>query len=147
MAHEQSGETMNVQEMQTPRTGVQVEERHAPTSSERASPSKWAILALVAVGVFMANLDSSIVNISLPSIAAAFGVALGGAVEWVVIAYLVAIASVLLTAGRLADMFGHKTVWLAGLLVFTVSSALCGAAPTLPMLIVARGLQGLGERC
>ncbi len=135
---------MNLQEMQTPRTGVQVEERHAPTGSERARPSKWAILAIVAVGVFMANLDSSIVNISLPSIATAFGVALGGAVEWVVIAYLVAIASVLLTAGRLTDMFGHKTVWLAGLLVFTGSSALCGAASSLPVLIVARGLQGLG---
>lgn len=144
VAHEQSGDTMNVQEMQTPRTGVQVEERHAPTGSERARPSRWAILAIVAVGVFMANLDSSIVNISLPSIATAFGVALGGAVEWVVIAYLVAVASVLLTAGRLVDMFGHKTVWLAGLLVFTGSSALCGVASSLPVLIVARGLQGLG---
>src|SRR5260221_13312731 len=98
VAHEQSGDTMNLQEMQTPRTGVQGEERHAPTGSERARPSKWAILAIVAVGVFMAHLASRIVNISLPSIATAFGAALGGAVEWVVIAYLAAIASVLLTA-------------------------------------------------
>src|SRR5437016_1426655 len=74
------------------------------------SASKWAALAIVAVGVFMATLDSSIVNISLPIIARSFGVPLGGAVEWVIIAYLVVIAGVLLTTGRLADMVGHKLI-------------------------------------
>ncbi len=77
--------------------------------------SKWAVLAIVAVGVFMATLDSSIVNISLPAIARAFGVPLSGAIEWGIIAYLVVVARALLTTGRLADMIGHKSIWAAGL--------------------------------
>jgi EmrB/QacA subfamily drug resistance transporter len=106
--------------------------------------NKWAVLAIVAVGIFMATLDTSIVNISLPTIAHYFGVALSGAVEWVIIAYLVVIAGVLLTIGRLADMIGHKPIWIAGLVIFTVGSAISGAAPSLGLLIAARGLQGLG---
>ena len=62
---------------------------------------KWSVLAIVAVGVFMATLDSSIVNISLPAIASSFGVPLSGLVEWVIIAYLVVTAAVLLSVGRL----------------------------------------------
>ncbi len=92
----------------------------------------------------MATLDSSIVNISLPAIAQYFGVPLNGAVSWVIIAYLVTTASILLTAGRLADMIGRKAVWVGGLILFTGSSALCGLAPWLGFLITARALQGLG---
>ncbi|GAC1304562.1 MAG: MFS transporter [Ktedonobacteraceae bacterium] len=110
--------------------------------TERAT--KWAVLAIVAVGVFMATLDTSIVNISLPTIARSFGVPLSGAIEWVIIAYLVVIAGVLLTTGRLADMIGHKPIWAAGLIIFTVGSLNCGFAPSLLLLIAARGLQGLG---
>jgi MFS family permease len=73
-----------------------------------------------------------------------FSVPLSGAVEWVVIAYLVATAAVLLTAGRLADMIGRKIVWSAGLIIFTVGSAICGAALTLSVLIAARLFQGIG---
>src|SRR5579884_3807366 len=109
---------------------------------ERAN--KWAVLSIVAIGVFMATLDSSIVNISLPTIANYFGTALTGAVEWVIIAYLVVIAGVLLTIGRLADMVGRKNLWAAGLIVFTIGSAICGASPTLLVLIIARAFQGLG---
>ncbi len=107
--------------------------------------SKWAVLLLVAIGVFIATLDSSIVNISLPTIAHDFGVPLNGAIEWVIISYLVATAAVLLTAGRLADMIGRKAIWAVGLFVFTGSSALCGAAPSLGFLIAARATQGLGS--
>ncbi len=105
---------------------------------------KWAVLAIVAVGVFMATLDTSIVNISLPTIARYFAVPLNGTVAWVIISYLVTTAAVLLTAGRLADMVGRKAVWVVGLIVFTAGSALCGASPTLEFLIGARALQGLG---
>jgi EmrB/QacA subfamily drug resistance transporter len=123
------------------------EQRTATTIGQHTneeSTSKWAVLAIVAVGVFMATLDSSIVNISLPTIARYFNVPLNGAIEWVIIAYLVATAAILLTAGRLADMIGRKSVWLAGLLLFTSGSALCGAAPSLGFLIASRAFQGLG---
>jgi EmrB/QacA subfamily drug resistance transporter len=115
-----------------------------PANDGRETAGKWAVLSIVAIGVFMATLDSSIVNISLPTIAHNFNVSLNGAVEWIIIAYLVATAAILLTAGRLADMFGRKAVWIVGLVVFTIGSAICGAAPTLGLLITARALQGIG---
>jgi EmrB/QacA subfamily drug resistance transporter len=107
-------------------------------------PSKWRVLAIVGAGVFMCTLDSSIVNVSLPAIAHYFGKPVGAQVEWVIVAYLVTIASTLLTIGRLADRYGHRPIWLAGLAVFTIGSALCGVAPALPVLIGARVLQGIG---
>jgi hypothetical protein len=104
----------------------------APTPVDRAERArKWVVLALSGTATFMTTLDSSIVNIGLPSIARAFGVQLSGAIEWVLISYLVVIAAVLLTFGRLADMLGRKPFFLAGLAVFTLDSALCGAAPRL----------------
>ena len=127
-------------EMRTP--AVKDSQQPVAAGSDRAN--KWAVLAIVAIGVFMATLDSSIVNISLPTIARYFGVPLSGPVEWVIIAYLVVTASVLLTAGRLADMIGRKPIWVAGLVIFITGSAICGAAPSLAILIAARGLQGLG---
>jgi len=108
------------------------------------SGNKWATFAVVAVGVFMATLDASIVNISLPTIARFFGAALSGTIEWVIIAYLVVIAAVLLSIGRLADMIGRKPIWASGLAVFTLGSAACGAAPSLGFLIAARAVQGVG---
>ncbi len=111
---------------------------------DRERANKWVVLALAAVGAFMTTLDASIVNISLPSIALSFGVPLSGAIEWIIIGYLVIIAAVLLTFGRLADMIGKKPIWLAGLAIFTIGSALCGAAPSLGILIAARLFQGLG---
>src|SRR6266581_5215499 len=110
----------------------------------REHANKWAVMGILAVGIFMATLDTSIVNISLPTIARYFGVPLNGAIEWIVIAYLVVIAGVLLTTGRVADMIGRKPIWAAGLTIFTIGSAVCGAASSLAMLIAARALQGLG---
>ena len=109
--------------------------------------NKWITFAIVATGVFMATLDSSVVNVSLPAIAHHFGVPLGAAVEWIVLAYLVTVAALLLSIGRLADLLGRKTIWLTGLGVFTVASLACGAAPSLRALIAARALQGVGGAC
>ncbi len=135
---------MTVQTQPTPLgERSQVQEVQSPTN-EQERAGKWVVLGIVAIGVFMATLNSSIVNISLPTIALYFGIPLSGAIEWVVIAYLMATAAILLTAGRLADMVGKKAVWAAGLVVFTGGSALCGAAPTLWFLIAARAVQGLG---
>jgi EmrB/QacA subfamily drug resistance transporter len=129
-----------------PLSGVEQRESRSerPKVDRGRQPNKWAVLAILAIGIFMATLDSSIVNISLPTIGSYFHVPLNGAVEWVIIAYLVVIAGVLLTIGRLADMVGRKNLWAAGLIVFTLGSAICGASPTLLVLIIARAFQGLG---
>jgi EmrB/QacA subfamily drug resistance transporter len=108
------------------------------------APSKWAIFGLVSVGTFMTTLDASIVNIALPSIAHAFATPVSGPIEWVVIGYLVVIAATLLSFSRLADIVGRERVWIGGLALFTVGSALSGLAPNLGLLVAARGVQGLG---
>jgi EmrB/QacA subfamily drug resistance transporter len=120
--------------------------RSAPNDSApvQGQINKWIVFTIVAIGVFMATLDSSIVNVSLPAIAHGFGIPLNGAIEWVVIAYLVTTAAVILTAGRLADMIGHRIIWASGLVLFTLGSVFCGAAPSVGLLIAARALQGLG---
>lgn len=92
----------------------------------------------------MTTLDASIVNIGLPTIARAFGTPLSGTIEWVIIGYLVVTAALLLTVGRLSDMVGRTPIWMTGLGLFTLASVLCGAAPSLELLIGARLLQGTG---
>jgi EmrB/QacA subfamily drug resistance transporter len=104
---------------------------------------KWLILSTVSVGTFMATLDGSIVNISLPKIQEAFGIDLA-TVEWVVIAYLLVVGAVLLPFGRLGEVLTFRRVYLAGFAVFTGASALCGAAPSSEALIASRAVQGLG---
>lgn len=106
-------------------------------------PSPWPAFSCVALGVFMATLDSSIVNVALPSILADFSASLG-LVEWVPNAYLLAITGLLLAFGRLADIHGQRRVYLAGLAVFTVGSGLCAASGTALQLIAARVVQGTG---
>lgn len=92
----------------------------------------------------MATIDASIVNVSLPVLATYFHLPLGGAIEWVVVGYLVVVAALLLTAGRLSDIFGKATTWGGGLALFTAASALCGAAPSYLLLVAFRCLQGVG---
>jgi EmrB/QacA subfamily drug resistance transporter len=102
------------------------------------------VIALVWTGLFMTTLDASIVNIGLPTIARAFGAPLSGTIEWVIIGYLVVAAALLLTVGRLSDMVGRTPIWMTGLGLFTLASVLCGAAPSVQLLIGARVLQGAG---
>jgi EmrB/QacA subfamily drug resistance transporter len=113
-----------------------------PASVETAG--KWTIMGIMAIGLFMVCLDSSIVNISLPKISLSFHVPLSGMVEWIIISYLIVIASLMLTLGRLLDMVGQKLLWVLGLFIFTISSALCGAAPSLLLLVIFRALQAVG---
>ncbi|GAC1429095.1 MAG: MFS transporter [Ktedonobacteraceae bacterium] len=120
---------------------------HGTTSHTGELPvavNKWIVLALSASATFMTTLDGSIVNIGLPSIAHTFHTGLSGATEWIIIGYLVIIAAVLLTCGRLADMIGRKPIFLAGLVVFIMGSALSGLASSLLLLILARLFQGIG---
>lgn len=106
--------------------------------------NKWIVLALAGAATFMTTLDSSIVNIGLPSIARTFHTGISGTTEWIIIGYLVVIAAVLLTFGRLADIIGRRPIYLAGLVVFTLGSVLSGLAPSLLLLILARVFQGVG---
>ena len=117
-------------------------------TNAEASPSgpssKWLVLAVVMLGTFMTTLDGSIVNIALPSIAQSFSIPLGGSIEWIQIGYLMIIAATLLTLGRLSDLLGRKAIYLLGLIVFVIGSALCFLVPSLGWLIAARAVQGLG---
>jgi EmrB/QacA subfamily drug resistance transporter len=109
----------------------------------RVDRRKWLILSSVSIGTFMATLDGGIVNISLPSIAASFGIDIA-TVEWVVIAYLLTIGSLILPIGRLGEILTFRRVYLAGFALFTVASVLCGLAPSEGALILSRVVQGVG---
>ncbi len=97
----------------------------------------------VGVGTFMSTLDASVVNISLPQMSAHFGISIS-AVEWVVMAYLLIISSLLLMYGRMGDMYGNRRIFLCGLVVFTVGSLLCALSPTFVFLVAARVFQAVG---
>jgi MFS family permease len=102
----------------------------------------WALAALTATQL-MVILDGTVVNVALPTIRADLGFS-GAGLAWVVNAFFVAFALLLLPAGRLADLVGARRVFLAGLIVFTAASALCGLAPGPELLVAARFLQGVG---
>ena len=91
----------------------------------------------------LSSLGTSIANVGLPTLAGAFAASFQQ-VQWVVLAYLLAITTLIVGVGRLGDVTGRRRLLLAGLVLFTVASALCGVAPTLWILVVARAAQGLG---
>ncbi|MEQ1832069.1 MAG: MFS transporter [Candidatus Eisenbacteria bacterium] len=97
----------------------------------------------IALGVVMATLDASVVNIALPTLQRSLHAALS-TVEWVALAYSLTITGLLLTAGRIADARGRRSIYGYGLLLFTAASLLCGLAPNVETLIALRVLQGLG---
>jgi len=114
-----------------------------PPGTDLSERDQRLILAIIAFAVFMASLDSTIVNISLPTIAATFDVDIS-LVSWVVMAYLLVLAGLLLVFGKLGDMIGFRRVFLAGFSVFTAGSLLCGLAFSIHHLIAFRALQGIG---
>ena len=107
-------------------------------------PRRWQVLLVVTAGAFLANLDLFIVNIAFPAIQSDFPQASLSALSWVVTGYAIVFAALLVPAGRLADLLGRKRLFLAGLVVFLVASALCGAATGPWVLIGARLLQAVG---
>src|SRR2546423_488289 len=104
---------------------------------------KWWTLLVVCVATFMLLLDITIVNVALPSIQKSLHASFQD-LQWVVDAYSLTLAALLLTAGSLADLLGRKRVFILGLLVFTGASLLCGLANRPVVLNLSRGLQGIG---
>jgi len=113
---------------------------HPPTAA--ADPTRWHALAVSQTAAFMSLLDVSIVNVALPSIERDLG-ASAGTVQWVVSGYALTFGLVLVVAGRLGDLFGRRRMFLIALSAFVVTSGLCGAAPSMALLIAARLLQGV----
>ncbi|MEN6342228.1 MAG: MFS transporter [Methanospirillum sp.] len=107
------------------------------------APNRYAILAVVLAGVFMAVLDGVVVAIALPTITTHFGVNLDST-QWVITAYLLTMTVLLLPAGRISEYTGRAPLFIAGLALFTLASAACGFAPTLAVLIGARIVQAVG---
>ena len=113
----------------------------AESANERGN--KWWTLAAVCLGTFMLLLDVTIVNVALPDIQKDLHSSFSG-LQWVVDAYALTLAALLLTAGSLADLYGRRRLYLVGLVVFTVASLLCGVAGSTTILQLSRGLQGVG---
>ena len=114
------------------------------TSTTRTRPRSRALLLFVmCAGMFLVQLDVTVVNIALPQIGAGLATGLTGQ-QWAVDGYAVVLASLLLAGGTFGDRYGHKRVVLAGLALFGAASLICGVAPDIGVLIAGRALQGLG---
>jgi EmrB/QacA subfamily drug resistance transporter len=116
---------------------IAVADNAPPTPSVR-----WALTSL-SLSMLLSSLGTSIANVGLPTFAQVFDASFQH-VQWVVLAYLLAITTLIVSVGRLGDLTGRRRLLLIGIGVFTLASALCGFAPSLPLLIAARALQGLG---
>ena len=105
--------------------------------------SVWWALASLSLSMLLSSLGTSIANVGLPTLAQAFTASFQE-VQWIVLAYLLAITTLIVSVGWLGDIIGRRPLLLAGIALFTVASAMCGVAPTLWLLIAARAAQGLG---
>jgi EmrB/QacA subfamily drug resistance transporter len=113
------------------------------TVPKTGSNRKWWVLVVISASLFMIMLDITIVNIALPSIMNNFKVSLS-AIEWIMNVYVLMFAALLLTMGKLGDIFGRKRLFLIGLGVFTVASLGCSLSPNLAVLLISRGIQAVG---
>ncbi|MET7759846.1 MFS transporter [Streptomyces sp. NPDC005389] len=118
------------------------------TTSLSAQPGlgarrRWTVLAVCALSMFLVGLDTTIVNVGLPAIGEGLGIGTRG-LAWVVDAYTVVLAALLITSGAMADRFGRRRVFRIGLVVFGAASLVCAVAPSLGVLIAARAVQGVG---
>ncbi|RFA11302.1 MFS transporter [Subtercola boreus] len=110
--------------------------------AEKMTTAQRFVLAVAILSAFVSFLDATVINVALPAISRELGGELSSQ-QWVVDAYLITLGSVILLAGSLSDVFGHKKILRAGLLGFGVTSLLCAFAPTIEFLIVSRALQGI----
>ena len=124
----------------SPRQSGVTQDMAASTQSAR---SRWISLYVLCAGFLMIVVDGTIVNVALPSIQRDLGFS-QSSLAWVVNAYLIAYAGIMLLAGRLGDLLGRKRIFLTGLVMFTAASLLCGLSFSQPVLIAARFVQGIG---
>ena len=117
--------------------------QHAPTPDAAASANPWLVLSVLCAGFFMILLDITIVNIALPAMIQSLGATVEE-VLWVINAYVLVYAVLLITAGRLGDLVGQKPMFIGGLALFTVASGLCGLTDNVAALVAFRAVQGLG---
>src|SRR3954452_2965862 len=112
-------------------------------SVRNATRSRWGALSMIVIAQFMVVLDISIVNVALPTIKTDLGFS-EASLQWVISAYAIIFGGFLLLGGRIADLFGRRRVFVAGIALFTLASALSGLAWSASSLVAFRGLQGLG---
>jgi MFS family permease len=116
----------------------------ATTTTKAGSSSQLSVvLALITLAQFMVVVDSTIVQVMLPSIGREFGVSING-LQWIVTAYGLTLAGFLMLSGRVGDIYGHKKLFITGLLLFSLASLTGGLAPSEIVLIIAIVVQGLG---
>ena len=115
----------------------------APVEPEGRLAYKWKVLISILFGIFMIILDTTVVNVAFQTLRREYGATLNQA-QWIISVYVLALGITTPMSGYLADRFGIKRIYIAGLAVFVIGSVLCGLAPTLLMLIIARTLQGIG---
>src|SRR5216684_7953253 len=109
----------------------------------QARTNPWLVLVVLTTGFFMILLDTTIVNVAIPSMSTGLNTTLDQ-ILWVLNAYILVYAVLLITAGRLGDLYGQRTLFAIGLFIFTVASALCGVSQNVTELILARIVQGIG---
>ncbi|MFE6331695.1 MFS transporter [Streptomyces sp. NPDC057798] len=114
-----------------------------PARPQLSARRRWTVLAVCCLSMFLVGLDTTIVNVGLPAIGRGLDVDTHG-LEWIVDAYTLVLASLLISSGALADRFGRRRVFQCGLAVFGAASLLCALAPSAGVLIAARALQGVG---
>ena len=111
---------------------------------KRTMERRWKVLTVVSIAVFVASLDLFIVNVAFPDIQSDFAGSSVSGLSWVLNAYAIVYAALLVPAGRLSDRYGRRRGFLLGMVVFLVGSALCGIAPSVETLVAARVLQAVG---
>ncbi|MDE3065241.1 MAG: MFS transporter, partial [Acidobacteriota bacterium] len=109
-----------------------------------ATPGRWAVFVVTALGAFMASLDLSIVNVAFPALERTFAHDSRASLAWVVTGYSIVFGALLVVAGRTADRIGSRRVFFSGLAVFTAGSTLCALAPSVAVLVAGRLVQGAG---
>lgn len=114
-----------------------------PSAAQPLAPSVLGALGCLSLTMLLSSLGTSIANVGLPTFVQAFDAPFQS-VQWVVLAYLLAVTTLVVSAGRLGDLFGRRRLMLAGIAVFTSASLVCAAAPSLSTLIIARAGQGFG---